>query len=239
MYLYSPLMVHAHTRRGGRRVLKRQRKWLRWKKSILICSAVERNIRLSWEWWALRCFKRPTRYCSTFQCTLTEASGYLRCLNNSSVVDIYRAGPCMKCHHTLGGSGGHKLLVSSGSSCTQRLQRSFGLNQRHCQQWEFIRKPGKCRTGLRVRDLLHVGLLQSWTTLFFLPLLRSFTMYSSRSTDSAFWGTAGRKEDIHLVKVSVTLPRRSLISLLLLSPFLGGNLTFIILSVCSRQAGSA
>lgn len=106
MYLYSPLMVHAHTWRGGRRVLKRQRKWLRWKKSILICSAVERNIRLSWEWWALRCFKRPTRYCSTFQCTLTEASGYLRCLNNSSVVDIYRAGPCMKCHHTLGGSGG-------------------------------------------------------------------------------------------------------------------------------------
>lgn len=77
--------------------------------STLICSAVKRNIRLFREWWVLyneitdsgvSCFNGC--YWSTFQCTLTEGSGCLRCLNYSAVVDIYRAGPCMKSHHSPG-----------------------------------------------------------------------------------------------------------------------------------------
>lgn len=116
-----------------------------------------------------------------FPVYIDNGSGYFSCLNYSAVIDIYRAGPCMKCHHT---QGHRAISCSFGQAAVWPWrQRSFWLNQHDCRQWESIRKPGK---RWSVRDLLHVGLLQSRTTVFF-PLLRSFSMCRSRGSDSAFW----------------------------------------------------
>lgn len=122
------------------------------------------------------------------------------------------------------GARGHKLLISMAAEVI--LAQS---TQPSAVRVDSLASAGP---GLSVRDLLHVGLLESRTTLFFLPLLRSFIAVIV----CFLWGgTAGVKEDIHLEKVSLChLSYLSSTSLAIL-----GNLAFITLAVCSSTSCQA
>lgn len=110
-----------------------------------------------------------------FQCTWgLEGSGYFSCLNYLTVVDIYRAGPCMKCHHSLLILDTHCCCCSAGGcrGHTGSINTTEGS-----ESW--YASVDRSWTRLRVRDLLHVGSLQSRTALFFHPL-GSFSICSSQ-----------------------------------------------------------